>query len=472
MHRRFIKYIMAALLSLLMVIPTMGSARADTLCDSACILDQLMHSGIPANLDGSATLNADHSMQSYIGANGWEIRYGRDATWGIVTMIGALAVTAVTHATTGTPMTPGDVVKAGVGEGKIRSAAQPYVSTAVSASLVKIAQNMLQQDRCLGVTIPPAGVAIMLARGAAFAQIGVLAGLLPQSPDDIRVWFEPCSNERASGLADTVSPSLGIMSGDLSQATAASAIPVTGGSASTMTSLGRDVLTPGQKMYPNQYLTSLDGRFVLALQNDGNLVAYGPGYVPIWSSGTSGRSVDCLLVQGDGNVVLYGANNSGPIWATNTSTSGGAILKMQEDGNVVVYNSSGVSLWNTGTTRATTGGTYDNSFQLTDGQWLRPGHYLRSGDFRYTLYLQNDGNIVFYSAGKRQWWTSNTGGHPNVEGLLMQSDGNLVLYAQGAIWATNTGGAGPHKLLLQNDGNMVLYGGNGATWSTGTAGKI
>ncbi|MEW1829394.1 hypothetical protein [Streptomyces sp. NPDC088196] len=460
---------MAALLSLFMMIPTMGSAHADALCDTTCIYNQLVSGGLKAAIPPQTTFSSDKSIRYYTGPNGLEIRYGRDATWHAITTTGELAANTVAWLITGGGASVADLIVAPLKKPGLVFAAQT-LGIGLNSQLGSIAQDALQRDYCLGVTIPPNSVGPTMLRAEELALSGYLAGFVPDVPGDVKVWFEPCSNERAAGQADTVTQPIGIMSGNLQEETSAKAIPITGGSASTMTSLGRDVLLPGQKMYPNQYLTSLDGRFVLALQNDGNLVAYGPGYVPIWSSGTSGRSVDCLLVQGDGNVVLYGGNNSGPIWATNTS--GGASLKIQEDGNVVVYNSSGVSQWRTGTTRATTGGTYDNSFQLTDGQWLRPGHYLRSGDFRYTLYMQNDGNLVYWAPGGRILWTSGTGGHPNIEGAFMQSDGNLVLYAQGAIWATHTGGAGPHKLLLQNDGNMVLYGGNGATWSTGTGGKI
>lgn len=472
MSRRFIKYIMAALLSLLMVVPTMGSAHADTLCDTTCIYNQLRSGGFSAAIPPQVSYNSDKSVRSYVGTNGLEIRYGRDATWGILTKVGTVAALVVTDGALGVPLTIPELGVAIAVPAKFRLAAAVF-QTLAADSLSKIAENALRWDSCLGVTIPPDAVAGVMKRAVAIQAGGVaLAAVIPAAPDDVKVWFEPCSNERAAGQADTVSPALGIMSGNLQEETSAQAIPVTGGSVSTMAPLGRDVLTSGQKMYPNQYLTSIDGRFVLALQGDGNLVAYGPGYKPIWSSGTSGRSVDCLLVQGDGNVVLYGKNGSGPIWATNTNASGGASLKMQEDGNLVAYNSNAVAMWSTGTGQGTTGGSYIGSDHLSDDQWLRPGQYLRSADFRYTLFMQNDGNLVLWAPGKRVIWSSNTGGRSGVDGLLQQGDANLVLYAHGAIWSTGLGGPGPHKLLLQNDGNLVVYGSNGGIWSTGTANKI
>ncbi|MCX4976261.1 hypothetical protein [Streptomyces sp. NBC_00620] len=479
MHRRVIKYIVAALVSLFMIVPTVGSAHAATLCDSACIADQLVNVGLPGNASGIPAYNADRSMESYIGPNGLEIRYGRDATWKVVNKNAGLASGIV-----GLFLAPeiSAAVVANVTVGRIVTAASVggiLCRYLTDCNVSAVAQSALQHDMCLGLTVPPDSTHPFLDRMSQFLRLAQNAGALniaaitsPAAPQDIKVWFESCSNERASGLADTVSPALGIMSGDLSRATAASAIPVTGGSASTMASLGRDVLTPGQKMYPNQYLTSIDGRFVLALQGDGNLVAYGPGYVPIWSSGTSGRSVDCLLAQADGNVVLYGKNGVGPIWATNTSSSGGASLKMQEDGNLVAYNSNAGAMWSTGTGQGTTGGSYIGSAQLTDNQWLRPGQYMRSADFRYTLFMQSDGNLVLWAPGKRVIWSTGTGGRSGVEGLLQQGDANLVLYAHGAIWSTGLGGPGPHKLLLQNDGNLVVYGSNGGIWSTGTANRI
>jgi len=88
--------------------------------------------------------------------------------------------------------------------------------------------------------------------------------------------------------------------------------------------------------------------------------------------------------------------------------------------------------------------------------------------------MQQDGNLVLWSPGGRQQWSSGSGGHTGVEGLLQQDDGNLVIYGNGVIWATNKLASGSFQLKVQNDGNVVIYNAsNGkAIWATNTAGKI
>jgi hypothetical protein len=37
------------------------------------------------------------------------------------------------------------------------------------------------------------------------------------------------------------------------------------------------------------------------------------------------------------------------LWASNTAGNAGAYLEVQNDGNVVIYSASGAALWSTGT---------------------------------------------------------------------------------------------------------------------------
>ena len=119
----------------------------------------------------------------------------------------------------------------------------------------------------------------------------------------------------------------------------------------------------------------LAGSF-LTLQGDGNLVLYPPGGGPAeWSAGTAGSGGVSLQLQDDGNLVLYAAPSPvGPataVWQTGTDAFRGTVLGegvtlqagqfvlspdgalelvMQADGNLVVYG-AGVTgaLWASGT---------------------------------------------------------------------------------------------------------------------------
>ena len=106
-----------------------------------------------------------------------------------------------------------------------------------------------------------------------------------------------------------------------------------------------DILRAGDRV------TSQDGRYVLIYQGDGNLVLYGNG-TSLWHTGTHGTSPGYVMLQHDGNFVLYDASQR-PLWSTGGATIGhsDAWLIVQNDGNVVIYSGGGVPLWDTGTAR-------------------------------------------------------------------------------------------------------------------------
>lgn len=124
-----------------------------------------------------------------------------------------------------------------------------------------------------------------------------------------------------------------------------SAVTVTGGSSPSPGYT--NLMSSGQIMNSGQSLTSGDGRYKLVLQGDGNLVLYSPTRA-LWSTGTHGRSPGFFVLQGDGNLVLYGADNR-PYWASWTQGRGGNALYMQGDGNLVLYNAPGKAIWFTST---------------------------------------------------------------------------------------------------------------------------
>lgn len=120
-----------------------------------------------------------------------------------------------------------------------------------------------------------------------------------------------------------------------------STITVTGGSVQPA-----GVLSSGQSLTANQSMVSADGRYRLVVQGDGNLVLYSPNR-PIWWTGTNGKPANRLSVQGDGNLVLYG--NTTYYWATWTQNAGNVRLVVQNDGNLVLYNAQDRAVWNTRT---------------------------------------------------------------------------------------------------------------------------
>jgi hypothetical protein len=110
---------------------------------------------------------------------------------------------------------------------------------------------------------------------------------------------------------------------------------------------GPNNLQPGQQLAQGGLIRSSDGRFILVLQTDGNLVLYYYN-VALWNSGTYGNSsINRAVMQADGNFVLYDASNV-QRWSTATGGYPGSYLVLQDDGNLVVYQNT-TPRWNSNT---------------------------------------------------------------------------------------------------------------------------
>ena len=109
---------------------------------------------------------------------------------------------------------------------------------------------------------------------------------------------------------------------------------------------GGNTVGPNSQLSAGQSITTSNGNYRLILQGDGNLVLYSINRA-IWSSGTTGNPITKAIMQSDGNFVLYDSQFK-PYWSTNTAGKGTSSLIVQNDGNLVIYNSSQAT-WNTRT---------------------------------------------------------------------------------------------------------------------------
>ena len=112
---------------------------------------------------------------------------------------------------------------------------------------------------------------------------------------------------------------------------------------------------------------------------------------------------------------------------------------------------------------------------LLQGYELGFGQGLISQNKRFTLIMQQDGNLVLYKTAEwRAIWATSTVGQGGVKTAL-QYDGNFVMYTALKFpkWASGTNGLRPCHLILQDDGNLVIYGdGNKIYWASGTNGRM
>jgi Ig domain of plant-specific actin-binding protein len=281
-------------------------------------------------------------------------------------------------------------------------------------------------------------------------------------------WSRCRSPGECEEIPEETEASYAVSSGDVGQTltvtvTATNAVGVVSAtSAATETVLGvlanrGDTLGSGEKLEPGWYLQSSGGQYTLHMQTDGNLVEYVGGRA-LWASNTAGNPGAYLVLQSDGNLVVYSPSKEA-LWNSGTEGNPGDHLSLQVDANIVVYSSGGSALWASYT---------DANATLGDGEALEPGWYLQSTDGHYSLHMQTDGNLVEYVGG-RALWASNTAGNPGAY-LVLQSDGNLVVYSPSkeALWNSGTEGNPGDHLSLQVDANIVVYSSGGSPlWNSG-----
>jgi hypothetical protein len=233
------------------------------------------------------------------------------------------------------------------------------------------------------------------------------------------------------------------------------------------------VLVAGDRLAPGGFVRSNPDRYLLRMQTDGNLVEYriSDGRA-VWSSGTAGHAGASLVVQKDGNVVVY-AGNGPALWSTRTAGAGNT-FSVQSDGNMVVYSAGHRALWASGVP-VPPAGTGDT---LYPGQSIRSDaadHDLTSRNGRVSFGPINGGVVADEQAaffGSSLWFRDDTrgGGQDVVSLLTMQTDGNLVLRGVNGVayWNAGSSGAG-NRFVVQDDGNFVVRRPDGsAAWASGT----
>jgi serine/threonine protein kinase len=108
-------------------------------------------------------------------------------------------------------------------------------------------------------------------------------------------------------------------------------------------------LSSGGFLQPGHSIVSRNDRFTLRMQTDGNLVDYTrPEKIALWQSGTSGNFNAYVVMQADGNLVVYPHGRTAPaagqptsaIFQSGTSGHPGASAALLNNGDLVVRASS------------------------------------------------------------------------------------------------------------------------------------
>ncbi len=155
-------------------------------------------------------------------------------------------------------------------------------------------------------------------------------------------WFSSANPKQQTPLAAYSSQ---IARSDVTYDGGINGLSVSYSAASTKTV--NNILTCDQMLPKGQIMYSPDRRFQLNHQNDGNVVLYGPNGT-LWATNTLGNTNN-LVMQCDGNLVLYGNGSPSVHWASNTGGGGSPKLVLQNDGNLVMYSNTGAVKWATNT---------------------------------------------------------------------------------------------------------------------------
>ena len=224
-----------------------------------------------------------------------------------------------------------------------------------------------------------------------------------------------------------------------------------------------NVLGPGQTLAAGRRLHAPTRPVTLVMQPDGDLVLLKSGAEKLWASGTAGKGATHAEMRAGGNLALVGSRKV--VWQTKTNGHRGARLVVQDDGNLVVYGADQSVVWQSETVTEWAAAAGD---RLRTTEALFPGVSLTAKTRPLTLTLQADGDLVLAREGVPVW-TSGTA-EKNVTSAVMQEDGNLVLHGpQGTVWASGTGDTPGAKLILGDDGNAAIVGKRRAIrWTTGT----
>jgi RHS repeat-associated protein len=173
-------------------------------------------------------------------------------------------------------------------------------------------------------------------------------------------------------------------------------------------------------------------------------------------------------MQTDGNFVLSNSASTS-LWSTGTGGTNAQSIMMQDDGNLVLY----LFKWSAGTYAAPTPGSYPAQScsigtYLVINQRINANQCIVSPHGQYMLYMAPNGNFYIYdNAHGTAPWGAGTYGHPGAY-AIMQGDGNLCvddannLY----VWCSGTNGTFAERLDMEDDGRIIIYK---SAWNSGTS---
>ncbi|WP_436763552.1 bulb-type lectin domain-containing protein [Streptosporangium sp. V21-05] len=102
-------------------------------------------------------------------------------------------------------------------------------------------------------------------------------------------------------------------------------------------------LATDESLKAGDYLRSLNRKYLLHMQADGNLVLLNEAKRVLWDTETGGNPSAFAYLQKDGNLVVRSTSGKA-LWSSGKSAPGGT-LYLQDDGNLVIRTVDGEAAW-------------------------------------------------------------------------------------------------------------------------------
>uniref|UniRef100_A0A8C6TTF0 Bulb-type lectin domain-containing protein n=1 Tax=Neogobius melanostomus TaxID=47308 RepID=A0A8C6TTF0_9GOBI len=74
--------------------------------------------------------------------------------------------------------------------------------------------------------------------------------------------------------------------------------------------MSRTSISTNQELRCGEFIESLNGEYYAIMQHDSNMVVYKRDHGPVWATGTNQCSGTRLVVQSDGDLVLFNSEKS------------------------------------------------------------------------------------------------------------------------------------------------------------------
>ena len=203
------------------------------------------------------------------------------------------------------------------------------------------------------------------------------------------------------------------------------------------------VLDTDERLTIGQTIRSANGECRLSFQTDNQVVIYRGTPSPqnvVWTADTQHSGADAMVMQPDGNLVIYKPGGTAVFKTDTRGTNATATLR--NDCLLVVKDGNGKVLWDSVNGKPAPPVAPKRS-ELRTGERLNIRASLHSSNGQCQLAFQPDQQLVIY---------------------------DLTVTPKKAVWNAGSQNSGAQSLVMQDNGNLALYKADGRTdvWATGT----